>query len=85
MKLKKSQIQFIINSDVEEMVHELYSEYHFPLIDAFDAVYNSNLYKKLIDTNNGLYTQSPLYQLSYLTEELHLEKAPRSFETTPSA
>ena len=73
MRLKKAQIQFIINCDVEEMVHELHCEYHLPLIDAFDAVYNSNLYKKLIDTNNGLYVQSPLYQFSYLTEELHLE------------
>jgi hypothetical protein len=75
MKLKKSQIQFIINCDVEEMVNELHTEYHLPLIDAFDAVYNSQLYQKLIDTNNGLYIQSPLYQLSYLKEELkpHLD------------
>ena len=78
MRLNKSQIQFIINCDVEEMVYELHTEYHLPLLDAFDAVYNSNLYRKLTDTRTGLYIQSPLYQLSYLTEELHLTDASKS-------
>ncbi len=70
MRLKKSQIQFIINCDVEAMVNELHTEYGLSLIDAFDAVYNSQLYQKLTDTGTGLYIQSPLYQLSYLKEEL---------------
>ena len=71
MKLTKAQRQFIINCDVEEMVNELHTDYHMPLIEAFDAVYNSALYQKLIDPKTGLYIQSPLYQLSYLKEELN--------------
>ncbi len=70
MKLTKAQRQFIINCDVEEMVNVLHSDYHMPLIEAFDVVYNSELYRKLVDTKTGLFIQSPLYQLSYLKEEL---------------
>lgn len=40
------------------------------IIDAFDKVYNSQLYKKLIDTRNGLYIQSPRYQYEFLKEEI---------------
>ena len=70
MKLTKAQRQFIINCDVEEMVNVLHNDYHMPLIEAFDVVYNSELYRKLVDTKTGLFIQSPLYQLSYLKEEL---------------
>ena len=70
MKLKKSQIQFIINCDVEELVYFLKEDYKMNIIDAFDKVYNSQLYKKLTDTRNGLYIQSPRYQYEFLKEEL---------------
>lgn len=70
MSTTKSQQQFIINCDVEELVSLLQEDYHLSIIDAFDKVYNSDLYHKLIDTKNGLYIQSPLYQYEYLKEEL---------------
>lgn len=70
MKLTKKQIQFIINCDVEKMVSLLHEDYGMPIIEAFDKVYNSRLYQKLIDTHNGLYVQSPEYQYLYLQEEL---------------
>ena len=68
--LKKSQIQLIINCDVEELVNFLKEDYKMNIIDAFDKVYNSQLYKKLIDTRNGLYIQSPRYQYEFLKEEI---------------
>ena len=74
MKLTKAQRQFIINCDVEEMVNVLHNDYRIPLIEAFDVVYNSELYQKLVDTKTGLFIQSPLYQLSYLKEELNLKR-----------
>lgn len=70
MKLTKNQIQFIINCDVEEIVSLLQEDYNLSLIDAFDIVYNSDLYKKLVDLKNGLYIQSPLYQYEYLKDEI---------------
>lgn len=70
MNTTKSQRQFIINCDVEELVSLLQEDYGLPMIDAFDMVYNSELYRKLIDTQTGLFIQSPLYQYEYLKEEL---------------
>lgn len=70
MKLTKNQIQFIINCDVEEIVFLLQEDYKLSLIDAFGIVYNSDLYKKLVDLKNGLYIQSPLYQYEYLKDEI---------------
>ena len=70
MKLTKNQIQFIINCDVEEIVSLLQEDYNLSLIDAFGIVYNSDLYKKLVDLKKGLYIQSPLYQYEYLKDEI---------------
>lgn len=70
MKLTKQQLQFIINSDVEDMVSMLQEDYGISIIEAFDVVYNSDLYAKLIDTRTGLYLQSAEYQYGYLKEEI---------------
>ncbi|MCW4126854.1 hypothetical protein ONT16_00970 [Prevotella copri] len=71
MALEKKQIDFIINCDVEEIVSYLQEDYGMKILDAFDTVYNSNIYKKLIDTETGLYIQSPLYIYDYLKEEIN--------------
>lgn len=70
MRTNKNQRQFIINCDVEELVALLQADYHMSVIEAFDTVYNSAMYGKLIDVKTGLYIQSPLYQYEYLKAEL---------------
>lgn len=70
MALEKKQIEFIINCDVEEIVSFLQEDYGMKMIDAFDTLYNSKIYKKLIDTETGLYIQSPAYIYEYLKEEI---------------
>jgi len=70
MSLTKNQFQFIINSDVEEMVHFLHEEQNIPLFEAFDIVYNSRIYEKLTNAKTGLYLQSADYIYSFLCEEL---------------
>lgn len=70
MRLSKNQIQFIINCDVEKLVSLLQEDYNMSIVDAFNIVYNSKLYQKLVNTCNGLYIQSPLYQYGYLKEEM---------------
>lgn len=70
MKLTKNQLEFIINSDVEEMVAMLQEDYGLSIADAFDKIYNSETYEKLINTRTGLYLQSAEYQYDYLKEEL---------------
>lgn len=70
MSITQDQLQFIINSDVEQMVSRLQSDKGMPLDDAFSCVYNSNIYKKLLNTETGLYLQSADYIYDYLKEEL---------------
>lgn len=74
MALEKKQINFIIDCDVEEIVSLLQEDYGMKILDAFNTVYNSNIYKKLIDTETGLYIQSPLYIYEYLKEEINEPK-----------
>lgn len=70
MKLTQRQFQFVVNSDVETLVAILCEERQMPLLDAFDCVYNSRIYQKLINARTGLYLQSPDYIYGYLQEEL---------------
>ena len=74
MALEKKQINFIIDCDLEEIVSLLQEDYGMKILDAFNTVYNSNIYKKLIDTETGLYIQSPLYIYEYLKEEINESK-----------
>ena len=74
MALEKKQINFIIDCDVEEIVSLSQEDYGMKILDAFNTVYNSNIYKKLIDTETGLYIQSPLYIYEYLKEEINESK-----------
>ena len=74
MALEKKQINFIIDCDVEEILSLLQEDYGMKILDAFNTVYNSNIYKKLIDTETGLYIQSPLYIYEYLKEEINESK-----------
>lgn len=70
MKQYNNEIEFIINCDVEKIVFLLQEDYGMTILDAFDTIYNSKIYKKLIDTETGLYIQSPLYIYECLKEEI---------------
>ena len=71
MKLDNPKIEFIINCDVEEIISLLQEDYGMDMLDAFDTIYNSKIYKKLTDKETGLYVQSPLYIYEYLKEEIY--------------
>ena len=47
MKLCHNEIEFIINCDVEKIVSLLQEDYGMTILDAFDTIYNSKIYKKL--------------------------------------
>ena len=70
MKLRKNQLQFVLNCTVEQLVAYLQADYGLSVLDAFDKVYNSKIYQKLINTNTGLYLKSPDYVYDYLRTEL---------------
>ena len=71
MSLSKNKIRFIINCDVEALVSYLQEDYHMPLLQAFDTVYNSDIFRKLENVRTGLYTPSPDYIYEYLRKELN--------------
>lgn len=62
--------RFLVQSVVQKLVMFLMRDYNLPLLDAFAAVYNSELYELLLDMETGLYYQSPLYVYNYLRQEL---------------
>ena len=70
MKLTKNQFQFVVNCDVEAMVAYLQADQKIPLLEAFDKVYNSRIYTKLVDAKTGLYLQSADYIYDSLCDEL---------------
>ena len=70
MNITQEQLQFIINSDVEQLVSYLQTDEGLSLSEAFKTVYNSAIYGKLINANTGLYLQSPDYIYDYLKEEM---------------
>lgn len=71
--LTKQEIQFIIDCIVEDLVSFLMHDYKLSIIDAFDKVYNSKIYQKLLDKNTELYMRSSLYNYAYLKEELNTQ------------
>ena len=70
MKLSKNKYQFIVNNDVELLVSFLQEDKSMTLLEAFDIVYSSAIYEKLINPNTGLYLQSADYIYDYLKEEM---------------
>lgn len=72
--MTKAQIQFIIDCDVEELVAMLMKEQGMDIPTAFDTVYQSRIYEKLINLRTGLYLQSPGYIYDYLAEEKGFER-----------
>lgn len=71
--LTKQEIQFIIDCIVEDLVSFFMHDYKLSIIDAFDKVYNSKIYQKLLDKNTELYMRNSLYNYAYLKEELNTQ------------
>ena len=70
MSITQEQLQFIINSDVELMASYLQSDCGLTVSEALGRIYNSRIYRKLIDTDTGLYLQSADYLYDLLMEEI---------------
>ena len=56
MKQYNNEIEFIINCDVEKIVSLLQEDYGMTILDAFDTIYNSKIYKKLKNTSFSVVT-----------------------------
>ena len=62
--------KFLIDTLTENLVLMVMEEFDYTIPDAMDAVYNSQLYEKILDLETGLYYQSAGYNYELLRNEL---------------
>ena len=70
MNVSQVDFQNMKEDIVKDMISRLMEERGLSMQDAFDKVYNSQLFEKLNDPKTGLYFQSSGYVYSYLLDEL---------------
>lgn len=68
--MKKEEINFMIEEISKELILLLVEERRMEMREALDTLYTSDTYARLIDTKNGLYTQSTAYIYECLEQEL---------------
>lgn len=68
--MDKIDFEFMTNCLTRDVLDILVEERGMNLSTAFDTLYNSETYEKMMNPAFGLYFQSPRYVLSYLDKEL---------------
>jgi len=63
-------IKALIEGVTQDVITYLVEEENFSIEKAMDAVYNSEVFDKLSDTETGLYRESPAYVAALLKDEL---------------
>ena len=67
--------KFLIELIIDDVARYLIEDTGVSVIEALDIVYHSQLYDKLMDTETGLYYQSPAYCSEFLKHEIKYGKA----------
>lgn len=65
-----NEIKFLIDSLTKNLVLRVIKEFKLSIKESLDAVYNSQLYEKILDLETGLYFQSAGYNYQLLRKEL---------------
>ena len=69
--IDNDKIQYLIDSNLEQVVSMQMSESQSSLEDALNVVYNSKWFQTLNNPDTGLYFQSALYNYELLKEEFN--------------
>ena len=64
------QRDFLVNHIVDRLTEYLVVDYNMEVTDALKIVYQSKVYKQLIDEGGELYIQSPSYVYELLKREM---------------
>ena len=65
-----NETKFLIDSLTMNLVLRVIKEFKLSIKESLDAVYNSQLYDKILDLETGLYFQSAGYNYQLLRKEL---------------
>lgn len=65
-----NEIKFLIDTLTKNLVLRVIKDFGLSVKEALDAVYNSQLYDKILDLETGLYYQSAGYNYQLLHKEL---------------
>ena len=65
-----NEIKFLIDTLTKNLVLRVINEFGLTIKESLDAVYNSQLYDKILDLDTGLYYQSAGYNYQLLRREL---------------
>ena len=66
---QQQQQNFLIAYTIDRMTEFLIEDYGVTIHAALQFIYNSDTYQKLLQTENGLYIQSPSYTYELLNKE----------------
>ena len=69
-KIMNNETKFLIDSLTKNLVLRVIKEFKLSIKESLDAVYNSQLYDKILDLETGLYFQSAGYNYQLLRKEL---------------
>ena len=61
---------FLIDNLTKNLVLMVMEDFNYSITETMDAVYNSQLYEKILDLETGLYYQSAGYNYELLRNEL---------------
>lgn len=70
--MKKKEFDYVVQFVTDGLIGFLMEDYHLPILEAFDKVYQSDTLRKLQDKSTGLYLRSAAYTYEYLKRELEL-------------
>jgi hypothetical protein len=65
-----NETKYLIDTLTKNLVMKVMEDFGYSIPEAMDAVYNSQLYEKILDIETGLYYQSAGYNYEYLRREL---------------
>ena len=65
-----NETKYLIDTLTKNLVMKVMEVFGYSIPEAMDAVYNSQLYEKVLDLETGLYYQSAGYNYEYLRREL---------------
>ena len=65
-----NEVKFLIDTLTKNLVIRVIADFGLSVKEGLDAVYNSQLYDKILDLETGLYYQSAGYNYQLLHKEL---------------